>query len=261
MEYYHDKDIMQEVIKIESMVRDIYDAVVEKEDKRVCPVCNNVLRLYLPFGVTYLRRQAMCPVCHSMERHRELWLYIQENKDLFFKKPRENRLLHFAPESGLWNKFNTMEEVDYYPVDINPEHYGILKAVDITDIPYEEGYFDIIICNHLLEHIPDDKKAMKELYRVLNRGGIAILNVPIKKSLETTLEKAEYNTPELREKYYGQADHVRFYGNDYVQRLKDAGFDVDVVCPNKDRDDKEIKKYGLTRNGEIYVCRKSERIE
>lgn len=257
MECYNDKDIMQEVIKIESMVRDIYDAVVEREDKRVCPICNNVLRLYLPFGATYLRRQAMCPVCHSVERHRELWLYIQDNKDLFFKKPKENRLLHFAPELGLWNKFSTMECVDYYPVDINPKYYGICKAVDITDITYEDNYFDVIICNHVLEHITDDRKAIKELHRVLNSSGIAILNVPIKKSLSMTLEKAEYNTPELREKYYGQADHVRFYGNDYIQRLEESGFCVNVIHPNEDRNDKEIRKYGLTRNGEIYVCEKS----
>ena len=96
----------------------------------------------------------------------------------------------------------------------------ICKTVDITDITYEDNYFDVIICNHVLEHITDDRKAIKELYRVLNSSGIAILNVPIKKSLNMTMEKAEYNTPELREKYYGQADHVRFYGNDYIQRLE-----------------------------------------
>ena len=91
--------------------------------------------------------------------------------------------MHFAPELGLWNKFSTMECVDYYPVDINSKHYGICKTVDITDITYEDNYFDVIICNHVLEHITDDRKAIKELYRVLNSSGIAILNVPIKNRL------------------------------------------------------------------------------
>lgn len=146
--------------------------------------------------------------------------------------------------------------VDYYPVDINPEHYGIRDVVDITNIQYEGNFFDLIICNHVLEHIPDDAKAMSELFRVLKPSGKAIINVPFNKTLEVTLEDEKYNTPELREKYYGQFDYVRLYGKDYVKRLEKAGFYVETVYPNVNRSAHELKIYGIGAKDTIDICKK-----
>ena len=250
---YSNKDIMKEIMIVETMLRDVYDATVDEEGRKKCPICSNVLRLYLPFGVK-LRKNAQCPVCGSLERHRTLWLYIQEHKDIL--GDQNIKILHFAPERAIFNKLSMIKGVDYYPVDINPEHYGIRDVVDITNIQYEGNFFDLIICNHVLEHIPDDAKAMSELFRVLKPSGKAIINVPFNKTLEVTLEDEKYNTPELREKYYGQFDHVRLYGKDYVKRLEKAGFHVETVYPNVNRSAHELKIYGIGAEDTIDICKK-----
>lgn len=164
--------------------------------------------------------------------------------------------MHFAPEEIFWQLFTSLKDIDYWPVDLDPSRYGgkVRKAVDITDITFDNDSFDLIMCTHVLEHIPDDKKAMRELYRVLKPGGMAFLNVPLF-NMPATLEKPEYNTPELRLKYYGQEDHVRAYGLDYPQRLVDAGFKVQLFTMNG-LDEKTLKRYGLNRNEKIFLCRK-----
>ena len=245
------KELKRQLIKIESMVMDIYDSTIS--EKRICPICRNEIRLYLPYGVN-MRKNAKCPVCNSLERHRTLWLWLEENKALFV---RENiRILQFAPEGCFYNKFSLMDHVDYYPVDINPQYKGIRDIVDIMNIQYEDCFFDMIICNHVLEHVPNDMSALCELYRVLKNDGTAIINVPINHNLEVTLEKEEYNTPELREQHYKQSDHMRLYGKDYVKRLERAGFIVEVIRPNDMYDLIKIRNYGLSVDEEIYVCRK-----
>lgn len=250
---YSNKDIMREIMIVETMLRDVYDATINEEGRKKCPICNNILRLYLPFGVK-LRKNAKCPVCGSLERQRTLWLYIQEHKDIL--EGQSIKILHFAPERPIYNKLSMMEDVDYYPVDINPDLYGIRDVVDITNIQYEDNFFDLIICYHVLEHIPDDVKAMSELFRVLKPSGKAIINVPFDKTREVTLEDEKYSTPELREKYYGQFDHVRLYGKDYVKRLEKAGFYVETVYPNVNRSAHELKTYGISANETIDVCKK-----
>ena len=132
--------------------------------------------------------------------------------------------------------------------------YGVRKAVDITNITFDDNSFDLIMCTHVLEHIPDDRKAMRELYRVLKKGGLAFLNVPLFNRAKT-LENPEYNTPELRLKYYGQADHVRAYGQDYPQRLSAAGFNIQRIT-FENVDEKTVRRYGLDRNEKIFLCRK-----
>ena len=142
------------------------------------------------------------------------------------------RVLHFAPEPVFYEQFSSHKDIEYWSVDLNPNAFGVKKVVDITNITFEDNKFDLIMCNHVLEHIPDDKKAMSELYRVLKpQIGIAFLNVPVF-NIPKTFENPEYNTPELRSKHYGQADHVRAYGLDYVDRLKSVGFDVEIYTLN-----------------------------
>ena len=170
---------------------------------------------------------------------------------------RGMKILHFAPEPIFYQRFSSIPNVDYWSVDLNPKAFGVRKVVDITNIPFDDNTFDLIMATHVLEHIPDDKKAMSELYRVLKPAvGVALLTVPIKDSLFTTLENPEYNTPELRTKYYGQSDHVRYYGLDYPDRLRAAKFSVDEITLDRILNDDDFKKFGMFKGEKFHVCRK-----
>ena len=167
------------------------------------------------------------------------------------------KILHFAPELIFHKRFSSIPDVDYYPVDLNPKAFGIRQVVDITDIPFDDNTFDLIMCTHVLEHIPDDRKAMSELYRVLKPNkGVALLTVPIDNSRTITLEKPEYNTPELRSKYYKQSDHVRLYGLDYPDRLRAVKFSVEEITLGKVFSNDDLKKFGIKGNEKFHICRK-----
>lgn len=224
------------------------------EGQKICPVCGNELKVYFPYGA-HIRFNADCPWCASKERHRAYWLYW--NKIGLFNG-KCMKLLHFAPEKIFYDKISNLDYVEYYPVDIDPDKYGVKKKVDIMDIPYGDNMFDIIICNHVLEHIPDEEKALFELKRVLKKNGVAFLNVPVYEDYETTLENIDYNTPELRLKYYGQSDHVRRYGRDYSERLKRAGFIVKDILISKDYSEEELNRYGLGRREHMWEFHKAE---
>ena len=198
-------------------------------DSVVCPICNSKFKEFGTFGLVP-RKNARCHKCGSLERHRLLWKYFNEKTDLF-KLNKKVQLLHFAPERAFYNIFSTNHNIEYYPCDLSPEHYAYegnvkVQKADITDIPFEENCFDVIICNHILEHIPNDALAMSELYRVLKKDGWAILQVPIDYKRETTYEDFSITTPEGRKTAFGQHDHVRRYGRDYKDRLKKVGFIV-----------------------------------
>ena len=216
-----------------------------------CPVCKSRVRFYWSAGVT-LRSGAQCPVCRCMERHRALWLYLEKQE--VFARPNIS-LLHFAPEKGLHQQFSARKNIDYWPVDLNANLPGIRKAVDITDIPFEDESMDVIICSHVMEHIPDEAKALSEMNRVLKKDGIAIINAPIDENREETFEDASYNTPELRLKYFGQDDHVRIYGRDYADRLR-RFFQVEIHHPCQALSQQDLKKYGVYPEEKIFVCTK-----
>lgn len=247
-------ELERKIMKLESMIMDIYDATVHT--KKVCPACKSEIRLYLPVGEK-LRYNAMCPVCRSAERHRSLWLYFENNPQLFQRTENKPlKILHFAPEKVFYDKFSKDASLDYYPVDADPRCSRIRKCVDMTDIPYEDNIFDVIICNHVLEHIRDERKALQELYRVLKPGGTAFINVLIFDNLETTIESPDYNTPELRIKYYGQDNHVRAYGGDYVNRLEANGFHVEVIQPHLQYSEEKLRGYAVNKNEKIFKCNK-----
>lgn len=249
-QYY---ELRRELKKIETMVMDMHDSVIK--DKKMCPICKNRVRLYLPFGVN-LRSNAQCPVCRSLERHRALWLVMEKSGCLLRKEENTTKILHFAPESFFVNYFSLENNVDYWPVDIDPNFPGIRKVVNITNIPFEDNSVDIIIVNHVLEHIPDDKKALSEIYRVLAKEGVAFVSVPLETSYEKTFENSDYNTPELRAKFFGQHDHVRIYGRDFVLRLEESGFSVKTIDIGEVYSEEEMVKYGLFNGGYIFLCSK-----
>ncbi|MGI6447642.1 MAG: class I SAM-dependent methyltransferase [Methanobrevibacter boviskoreani] len=229
------------------------DDVISSGIDRYCPICNKKIPFFTPI---YGRKHAFCPSCKSLERTRLLFYYINSNYNIFNLKENK-KLLHFAPEKALFKIFDNLNNLDYWPVDINPKN-NIRKQVDMCDIPFEDNSFDFIISCHVLEHIPDDKKAMSELYRVIkpnSQGGIVFLMVPIFRELNETFENPEYNTDELRTKYFGQKDHVRKYSTDFKDRLESVGFDV--TCYDPVKLDKEInERYGFLDKDIIFICKK-----
>lgn len=193
-----------------------------------CPVCDKQYQAFLPFGIVK-RERAKCPGCGLLERHRHLWLFL-ETQNIFSNK--SIRLLHWAPEPALYKKFRSLQNIDYTPVDIDPVRYRKLSIevtkMDITAIEWQDNYFDGTICSHVLEHIIDDRTAMKELARVLKPGGWAIIIVPLYYDLPVTFEDPTIVHPKDRLKYFDQEDHVRKYGFDIKKRLEEAGFIVTI---------------------------------
>lgn len=217
---------------------------------RYCPVCRKSSRRFKTFGFVP-REEALCVHCHALERHRFLWLFLEIRTNLFDGKPR--KMLHVAPEPCLESILKDRLGSNYLTADLlNP---NAMVKMDICDIQYPEGSFDIIYCSHVLEHVPDDKKAMREFFRVLKHDGWAILNVPI--FSQKTFEDSSIIDPEERLKAYGQKDHVRSYGPDYVDRLRDSGFTVEVIKVKDLASRNEATRMGLTQAiDEIFYCTK-----
>jgi SAM-dependent methyltransferase len=225
-----------------------------------CVCCGKNFITFLPFGLIK-RSNALCPNCGSLERHRLHWHYIVNKTNLFNKADCKLKLLHVAPEPILFNRFINNPFIEYFPCAKFGEGYGDIYPpktlnVDITNMQFADNKFDVIYCSHVLEHIPDDKKAMKELYRVLKPGGWAMLQVPIDVKLETTYEDFSITTPAERQKAFGQSDHVRVYGKDYAIKLTAAGFSVSIENYLKHFTENEIFRNGFMRNEQIYICSK-----
>ncbi len=213
-----------------------------------CPCCNGRFRRFMPYGVIP-RSNAMCPKCYSLERHRLLMLYLKNRTNIF----KVNlRMLHFAPEDTFQRIFKTCSNIDYVSADLDAPN-AMLK-MDITNILFKNEVFDVILCSHVLEHVEDDKRAIREMFRVLKKGGWAIIQSPVENNRRRTHEDLAIRTPKDRRKYFGLDNHVRIYGLDYKQRLEDAGFTVKFNDYLKDLDEGVIKTYALSNNGEIHFC-------
>jgi SAM-dependent methyltransferase len=234
-----------------------------------CPFCKHHFRKMLPGGFKLpitkekqiigsgYRKNCVCPRCFSTDRDRLIYLYLTKETNIFDKKIK---LLHVAPESSLRYIFRNSQNIDYYTgIKFHEGFYYSpdTSILDIENITYPDNEFDVIICNHVLEHVNNDKIAMAELYRVLKPGGWAILQVPISNSLKETYENPEIIDPEGREKHFGQFDHVRLYAKDYKDRLSEAGFKVKIFSPlNENGDDQMIKKYAINPEENLYIAMK-----
>lgn len=207
------------------------------------PIDGKSYRKFLPYGYGKQRENALSPGTLSLERHRQMWLYLKNETSFFIQNLK---VLHIAPEQEFLRRFKKMKNLDYTSADLFSPIVDV-KA-DILDLPFENGAFDVIICNHVLEHIIDDKKAMSEIFRVMKKGGWGILQVPMKNSLEKTYEDFSITDPKERQKYFGQYDHVRWYGMDYFDRLKSAGFEVEINYYSQKFSGEEIRRFGLNRN-------------
>ena len=227
----------------------------------LCVICKHEFSAFAPFGLKAKKRQnAQCHNCGSLERHRILWKYLHDELSLF-KGDRKLRFLHFAPQIMFYDLFSKMDHIEYIPCDLFPEkyHYGngakVVK-VDITAIPFDDNHFDFILCNHVLEHIPDDALAMSEMYRVMKKRGGGIFQVPMDYNLKETYEDFSITTPKEREKAFGRHDHVRWYGQDYGHRLAKAGFQVKEDDYVKQFSADELFKFGFKKGEFIYYCSK-----
>lgn len=231
-------------------LRDVARAVPYYGKGRFCPVCGKSSRRFRPYGLV-TREDAQCVHCGALERHRFLWLYLSKKTDFFDSTPK--KMLHVAPEWCFEPKFKVLLGDNYLTADLsNPR---AMVKMDITNIEYADKSFDVIYCSHVLEHVQDDKMAMREFFRVLTNDGWAILLVPI--FSEKTFEDPSIIEPLERLKAFGQEDHVRRYGPDFADRLREAGFAVETIKINDLVQNDEAVKMGLTSpSGEIYYCTK-----
>ncbi len=222
-----------------------------KGDAVFCPICKISLRKFFPYG-RKVRENALCTNCLSLERHRLIYLYLKNETDFFNKKLN---VLHIAPEQCFIGKFKNSKNLNYTTGDLNSPLADI--KMDIHNMPFENNVFDIVLCNHVLEHVKDDILALKEIRRVLKKGGYSILQVPFYNPLQNkTLENKSIIDPLEREKKYGQSDHVRKYGKDYNKRITSIGFKVDENnYINKLSEDLKMK-YGLSKNEIIFIATK-----
>jgi len=217
-----------------------------------CPVCSRHFRKLLPYGRKPPRENALCPNCLSLERHRLIWIYLKEKTGLFTD---QMEFLHIAPELCFIRRFEKLKNLEYITADIASPLAKV--KMDILKMPFEDNRFDAAMCNHVLEHIEDDHTAMKEIYRVLKPGGWAILQVPFMgKNLEKTYENPAIKLPSDREKVYGQRDHVRIYGRDYPERLREAGFEVEEDTFVMDLPAERVMRNALPPKEIIYFCKK-----
>lgn len=220
-------------------------ALLLKGEKYQDPIDGKTFRSLLPYGYENPRENVLSPSTFSLERHRLLWLYLENETDFFAKRLR---VLHFAPEQAFHKRFKKLENLEYVTTDLNSPLADV-KA-DICKLPFEDQSFDVILCNHVLEHIPDDARAMSEMYRVMKPGGWGIFQVPQDLGRDTTFEDPNITDPRERARVFGQYDHVRVYGKDYFEKLRKVGFKVDEVDYTRGMSPEEIEKYRLAK-GEI----------
>jgi len=214
-----------------------------------CPICKSQYRKFLPYGRINPRPNALCPSCLSLERHRLIWLYLQE-KTNFFSKQLD--VLHIAPEPCFIDRFEKQHHDKYITADIESPLAKV--KMDIHQIPFPENRFDVVLCNHVLEHVQDDIKAMSEIRRVLKPGGWAILQIPFFSPVpDVTFEDNSITNPREREKIFGQDDHVRLFGKDYPKRIERSG----LKAVEHDFAKSQPEKYALQKNEILYVGVKS----
>lgn len=224
-----------------------------KGDTFTDPIDGKSFKSFLPYGYGTQRNNVLSPSTLSLERHRLLWLYLKNETDFF---TNQKKVLHFAPEQCFLKRFRSLDNIDYTTTDLLSPIADV-KA-DICNLPFEDNTYDIILCNHVLEHIPDDTKAMQELYRVMKPGGYGIFQIPQDLSRQTTFEDDSITDKKERAEIFGQYDHVRVYGYDYFNKLRDIGFMVNEVDYTGKLSAKAIEKYCLAKGEIIPVVYKKQ---
>jgi SAM-dependent methyltransferase len=209
-----------------------------------CPVCEHTYRQFARFHCEH----DQCPGCGSLMRQRTLLLFL---RDVLRMRESESDVIHVGPGASIRAWLEAQPRLRYVSVDLEPDMADI--QADVTDLPFGEASFDLALCFHVLEHVPDDRAAIAELYRVLRPGGTALIQVP-PSDLEETREDFSVTDPSERERLFGQHDHVRLCGADYAQRLEEPGFRVEVEDYPERLGASERERYGLRVGEPFYVC-------
>lgn len=220
-------------------------------DRYTDPIDGKSFRKFLPYGYEDPRENVLSPSTLSLERHRLLWLYLKNHTNFFSK---QHKVLHFAPEQAFYTRFRNQRNLDYTTTDLNSPLADV-KA-DICNLPFSNDSFNYILCNHVLEHIPDDEKALQEIFRVLKPGGTAILQIPQDLDRELSFEDDSITDPRERAKIFGQYDHVRVYGRDFFDKLRTIGFEVEEVDLTSGMDPEQVDRYRLAKGEIIPVAYK-----
>lgn len=221
---------------------------------RRCPVCGKRCRKFLPYGYTTSREDALCPRCLSLERHRMIWLWLERHSNLMQSRPK---MLHIAPEVSLMRHFKRLYRGTESYITADLESPLADMHFDVQEIPLADRSVDVVICNHLFEHVEDDRRAMSELYRVMRYGGWGIMLVPEDRGRESTFEDDTITDAKERTRLFGQYDHRRVYGRDYDERLREAGFEVERIAYASLLSDDERRMYSIGHD-DLVVVRKPQ---
>ena len=240
------------LIKVSYLVRPVI-AFTLKGNKFTDPIDGKSFRKFLPYGYGKQRENALSPSTLSLERHRLMWLFLRDETS-FFTATKKLKTLHIAPEQCFLDLFRKQENLNYTTSDLESPIADV-KA-DICDLPFEDNTFDVVFCNHVLEHITDDTKAMQELFRVMKKGGFGIFQIPQDLSRDITFEDNTITDKKERAKIFGQYDHVRVYGQDYFNKLRSIGFKVDEIDYTKKIAPEKLERFCLMKNEILPVCYK-----
>ncbi|NDB33821.1 MAG: SAM-dependent methyltransferase [Flavobacteriia bacterium] len=222
-------------------------------NKVECPVCNKTFSKFLSYGSAVAHREnVLCPYDLTLERHRLMWLYLRDFST-FFTAPSLD-VLHMAPEQCFLPIFKKQANLNYVTADIESPIADM--HFDLHQIPLEENRFDVVFCNHVMEHVDDPRQCMRELFRVMKPGGWAIMQVPQDMNREITYEDPTVVTPEDREKHFWQKDHVRLFGKDYPDYLRSAGFEVEEFWLKDHLDAKTFDRFRISSDEVLYIAKK-----
>ena len=236
-----------------SYVFRLFAPLLYKGNQVECPVCEKKFRKFLSYGSSVSHREnVLCPYDLTLERHRLMWLYLKQESNFFTADKLD--VLHIAPEQCFHKKFKNQKNLNYLTGDlvspIADMHF------DLHSIPLEDNKFDVIFCNHVMEHVDDALKCMSELHRVMRPGGWGIMQVPQDTSRETTYEDWSITSPEEREKHFWQKDHVRLFGMDYPQWLEKAGFRVTIGFEGHPLSNELMDRYRISKSEILYIVHK-----
>ena len=236
-----------------SYVFKFFAPMLYKGNKVACPVCERSFSKFLSYGSNVAHREnVLCPYDLTLERHRLMWLYLK-NESVFFTKSNQD-VLHIAPEQCFYKLFKNQNNINYLTGDLESPLADL--HFDLHNIPLQENKFDVVFCNHVLEHVTDAKKCMSELYRVMKPGGFGIFQVPQDFTREVTYEDPSIVTPEEREKHFWQYDHVRLFGRDYPQWIEKAGFQVKEYRLADSFSEAQIDKFRISMDEILYIATK-----
>jgi len=236
-----------------SYIFQVFAPLLYKGDNVRCPVCEKSFSKFLSYGSNVAHREnVLCPYDLTLERHRLMWLYLTKESNFFTAEKLS--VLHIAPEQCFIHKFKKQKNLEYLTADLMSPIADM--HFDVHDIPLESNRFDVLFCNHVMEHVDDPIQCMKEFYRVMKPGAWAIMQVPQDMSRELTYEDSSITTPEQREFHFWQYDHVRLFGRDYPQWLEKAGFQVDVFDIKQHYTPEQIASFCISKDEMLYIARK-----